>query len=55
MCRKKDLRSPQWLRDIKAKDRPFYKFFKPKFDKFINDGGWHFSSVKNAEGIYKKT
>ena len=54
MCRKKDLRSPQWLRDIKAKDRPFYKFFKPKFDKFINDGGWHFSSVKDAEGIYKK-
>ena len=39
MCRKKDLRSPQWLRDIKAKDRPFYKFFKPKFDKYINDGG----------------
>ncbi len=54
MCRKKDLVSPQWLRDIKAKSRPFYKFFKPKFDKFINGGGWHFSSVKSAEGIYKK-
>jgi len=54
MCRKKHLVSPQWLRDIKAKKRPFYKFFKPKFDKFFNNGGWHFSSVKNAEGIYKK-
>ncbi len=54
MCRKKDLVSPQWLRNIKAKSRPFYKFFKPKFDKFINGGGWHFSSVKSAEGIYKK-
>ena len=30
MCRKKHLISPQWLRDIKAKNRPFYKFFKPK-------------------------
>ena len=54
ICRKKDLVSPQWLRNIKAKSRPFYKFFKPKFDKFINGGGWHFSSVKSAEGIYKK-
>ena len=54
MCRKKDLRSPQWLREIKAKKIPFYKFYKPKFDKFIQEGGWHFSSVKNAQGIYKK-
>jgi len=54
MCRKKDLKSPQWLREIKTKKMPFYKFYKPKFDKFIYDGGWHFSSVKNADGIYKK-
>jgi len=54
MCRKKDLKSPQWLRDIKPRKIPFYKFYKPKFDKFIENGGWHFSSVKNAEGIYKK-
>ena len=54
MCRKKDLKSPQWLREIKAKKMPFYKFYKPKFDKFIQNGGWHFSSVKSAEGIYKK-
>ena len=54
MCRKKDLKSPQWLRDIKARNRPFYKFFKPKFDQFINEGGWHFSSVKSAKDIFKK-
>jgi len=54
MCRKKDLKSPQWLREIKTRKMPFYKFYKPKFDKFIYDGGWHFSSVKNADGIYKK-
>ena len=33
---------------------PFYKFYKPRFDKFIYNGGWHFSSVKSVEGIYKK-
>jgi len=54
ICRKKDLKSPQWLREIKSKKIPFYKFYKPKFDKFIMDGGWHFSSVKSVEGIYKK-
>ena len=54
MCRKKDLKSPQWLREIKVNKIPFYKFYKPKFDRFIQDGGWHFSSVKSAEDIYKK-
>ena len=54
ICRKKDLKSPQWLREIKSKKIPFYKFYKPRFDKFIMDGGWHFSSVKSVEGIYKK-
>tara|TARA_B110000967_G_C18831903_1_gene534516 strand:+ start:640 stop:1461 length:822 start_codon:yes stop_codon:yes gene_type:complete len=54
ICRKKDLKSPQWLREIKIKKRPFYKFYKPKFDKFIHNGGWHFSSVKSPEDIYKK-
>ena len=48
------MKSPQWLREIKAIKRPFYKFYKPKFDKFLIDGGWHFSSVKSAKGIYKK-
>jgi beta-1,4-mannosyl-glycoprotein beta-1,4-N-acetylglucosaminyltransferase len=54
ICRKKDLKSPQWLREIKTKKRPFYKFYKAKFDIFIEDGGWHFSSVKSVKDIYKK-
>ena len=33
---------------------PFYKFYKPKFDIFIEDGGWHFSTVKTVADIYKK-
>ena len=51
MCRKKDLKSPQWLREIKTKKMPFYKFYKPKFDKFIENGGWHFSNIKKPEDI----
>ncbi len=54
ICRKKDLKNPQWLREIKVVKRPFYKFYKPKFDLFIEDGGWHFSSVKSVDDIYKK-
>ena len=33
---------------------PFYKFYKPRFDKFILEGGWHFSSVKSPEEIFQK-
>ena len=52
--KKKNLKNPQWIRDIKVRKLPFYKFYKPKFDKFIFDGGWHFSSVKTPKDIYQK-
>ena len=54
ISKKKYLKSPQWLREIKIIKRPFYKFYKPQFDIFIEDGGWHFSSMKSVENIYKK-
>ena len=54
ICKKRYLKSPQWLREVKATKRPFYKFYKPQFDIFIDNGGWHFSSMKSAENIYKK-
>ncbi len=54
ICKKKYLKSPQWIRDIKARKLPFYKFYKPRFDKFILEGGWHFSSVKSPEEIFQK-
>ena len=56
-CRKKDLISPQWLRNIKDKKYPFYRFdtffSKTKYMsiKFIQNGGWHFSNIKNAKEI----
>ena len=54
ICQKKYLRSPQWLRNIKTKKRPFWKFYKPKEPQLIFDGGWHFSFLKKPEGISKK-
>jgi beta-1,4-mannosyl-glycoprotein beta-1,4-N-acetylglucosaminyltransferase len=59
-CRKKDLLSPQWLRNIKEKKYPFFRldtFFSDKkyIDiKIVNDGGWHFSNIKTAKAIEHK-
>ena len=59
-CRKKNLKGAQWLRNIKAKKYPFFRldiFFSNKkyFNiDFINNGGWHFTSVKKPEDIHFK-
>ena len=56
-CKKKDLISFSWLREIKAKKYfPFRidtYFSKNKYSdvKIINDGGWHFSQLKTPEEI----
>jgi len=54
ICQKKYLKSPQWLRDIKTKKRPFWKFYKPKEPQLIFDGGWHFSFLKKPKDIAVK-
>ena len=54
ICKKKNLKSPQWLRNIKTNKRPFWKFYKPKEPQLIFDGGWHFSYLKDAKNISKK-
>ena len=54
ICQKKYLKSPQWLRNIKTKKRPFWKFYKPKEPQLIFDGGWHFSFLKKPKDISKK-
>ncbi len=56
-CKKKDLRSPQWLRNIKSRKYPLWKinvlFSKIKHNNvnFIKNGGWHFSNIKLAKDI----
>ncbi len=58
--KKKNLISPQWLRNIKSKKYPFYRidtiFSKNKYTnlKIINDGGWHFTNIKTPKKIRHK-
>ncbi len=57
---KKNLISPQWLRNIKDKIYPKWRldiiFSKKKYNNIfcIDDGGWHFSYIKKPEDIEKK-
>ena len=59
-CRKKYLKNPQWLRNIKDRKFSFYRldtfFSETKYNsiKFINNGGWHFTNVKTAAQIEYK-
>jgi len=53
MCKKKLLKSPQWLRNQKVKKNLIYKFFKIDWN-IIKDGGWHFSYLMNPEKIKEK-
>ena len=59
-CKKKNLLSPQWLRNIKKNKYSFYRldtfFSKTKYinKKYIKNGGWHFSNLKNSYDIELK-
>ena len=53
MCKKKYLKSPQWLRDQKVKKNSFWKFYRIKWN-FVKDGGWHFSFLMDPKKIKKK-
>ena len=58
--KKKNLISPQWLRNIKDKKYPYYRidiiFSKKKYTniKIIDDGGWHFTNIKTPKMIRHK-
>jgi len=59
-CLKKNLKSPQWLRNVKSKKYPLWRidtlFSKNKYNNimFVNEGGWHFTNIKTPEGIFSK-
>lgn len=58
--KKKNLFSPQWLRNIKGKNYSKWRidtfFSKKKYSNliFIKDGGWHFTCLKTPEQLEKK-
>jgi len=59
-CKKKYLISPQWLRNIKAKKYPKWRFdllfSKKKYTDifFVKNGGWHFTYLKTPEDLQRK-
>jgi len=54
MCKKKYLKSPQWLRNLKFKKYPFWRVDKPRKLQIIENGGWHFAFLQTPENISKK-
>ena len=53
ICKKKYLKSPQWLRDQKIKKNSFWNLFKTQWN-IIQNGGWHFSFLMDAKQIKSK-
>ena len=59
-CRKINFISPQWLRDVREKKYPLWRFdivlSKTKYNDIchIENGGWHFTNIKSPEDVEKK-
>ena len=59
-CKKKNFLSPQWLRNVKHRKYPFWRFdmyfSKKKYNNihYVEDGGWHFTNIKSPENLQKK-
>ena len=54
ICVYKFLKSPQWLRDLKFKKRPFWRIDKFRLNNIIDDGGWHFCNLKSPDKLLYK-
>ena len=59
-CKKGELKSPQWLRNIKDRNYSWWRldvfFSNTKYSNIhiFENGGWHFSYIKSPENIEKK-
>ena len=59
-CKKKNLITPQWLRNIKSKKYSKFRidliFNKKKYNNiyYVEDGGWHFTCIRTPEELEYK-
>lgn len=53
-CIKRYLKSPQWLRELKIKKRPFWRLDKINLNYTIENGGWHFCNLKTPDQLLFK-
>ena len=57
---KKNFISPQWLRNVRHRKYPIWRFdiffSKKKYNNihYIENGGWHFTNIKSPEDLEKK-
>ena len=54
ICVKKYLKSPQWLRELKFKRRPWWRVDKLRLNNILENGGWHFCNIKTLEKLLYK-
>ena len=54
ICLNKYLNSPQWLRELKFKKRPFWRIDKFRLNNILEDGGWHFCNIKTEDKLLNK-
>ncbi len=54
MCLKKFFKSPQWLRELKFKKRPWWRLDKFRLNNIIKEGGWHFCNLKTPKNLLYK-
>ena len=48
------MKSPQWIRELKFKKRPFWRIDKFRLNNIIDDGGWHFCNLKSPKQLLYK-
>ena len=59
-CKKKNLKSFSWLKNIKNKKYSFWRLdvyfsnLKNTNVEIINDGGWHFTNLKSPKELFEK-
>ena len=59
-CKKKNLKSFSWLKNIKNKKYPFWRLdvyfsnLRSTNVEIINDGGWHFTNLKSPKELFEK-
>ena len=59
-CKKKNLKSFSWLRNLKNKKYPIWRIdsyfsnLKQRNVSIVEDGGWHFTNLKTPEEIFIK-
>ena len=54
ICLKKNLKSPQWFRNLKFKHYPFWRIDKIRNIQIIDNGGWHFAYLQSPKNISNK-